>query len=204
MSLQFVLGPSGYGKSTYVRNLVTKEASLHRERNFFLIVPDQFTMHTQMTIAKNHPDGGILNIDVLSFGRLTHRIFEEVGKPDLALLDDLGKCLILRRVIHDKEDELRVLKKGIHTPGYVQEVKSVLSEFMQYGIRPKELKEWIGALTGKDGEKNTFLIGKLQDFLVLYEGFEEALADQYTTKEETLYCLSDRIPLSAILKPLRP
>ena len=124
MSLQFILGPSGYGKSEYVQKLATESAAVHRDMNYLMIVPDQFTMQTQMDMAGRNPDGGILNIDVLSFGRLTHRIFEEVGRPERAMLDDLGKCLILRRVIHENEDNLKVLKKGIHTPGYVAEVKT--------------------------------------------------------------------------------
>ena len=195
MSLQFVLGPSGYGKSKYVQEFVTREAAANRDRDYLMIVPDQFTMQTQMMMAGTNPDGGILNIDVLSFSRLTHRIFEEVGKPDRVMLDDLGKCLILRRVISQKEPELKVLKKGIHTPGYVEEVKSVLSEFMQYDVRPEKLREF-----SEKPELNPALKYKLKDFLILYEAFEEALADQYTTKEETLHVLCNRIPMSKILK----
>ena len=195
MSLQFVLGPSGYGKSEYVQNLATEEASKNRQVSYLMIVPDQFTMQTQMDMAGRNPDGGILNIDVLSFGRLTHRIFEEVGKPEKVLLDDLGKCLILRRVIHENENKLKVLTKGIHTPGYVEQVKSVLSEFMQYGIRPKQLSEQIDRMN-----VNPALKYKLGDFLMLYEAFNKALCEQYTTKEDTLYCLCERIPFSKLIR----
>ena len=191
MSLQFVFGPSGYGKSEYVQNLATEEASKNRQVSYLMIVPDQFTMQTQMDMAGRNPDGGILNIDVLSFGRLTHRIFEEVGKPERVMLDDLGKCLILRRVIHANEENLKVLRKGIHTPGYVQEVKSVLSEFMQYGIRPEDLSKKIDSMNVNPGLKY-----KLGDFQTLYEAFLKELKKQYTTKEDTLYCLCERIPLS--------
>ena len=195
MALQFVFGPSGSGKSTYVQKLVTSEAALHRDRDYLMIVPDQFTMQTQKIMASSNPRGGILNIDVLSFGRLTHRIFEEVGKPERILLNDLGKCLILRRVIQDKEGELRVLKRGIHSPGYVAEVKSVLSEFMQYGIHPSTLDGLIS-----DSSLAPTLRYKLEDFGVLYSAFLDALSEKYTTSEETLYILMERIPLSKLLK----
>ena len=195
MGLGFILGPSGSGKSTYVQDLFTKEAKLHREKNYLMIVPDQFTMQTQKIMADRNPDGGILNIDVLSFGRLTHRIFEEVGRKERILLDDLGKCLILRRVIQEREGDLQVLKKGIHTPGYVEEVKSVLSEFMQYGVRPEDLEKQIREAGLQPGLKY-----KLEDFLLLYRGFLEALEEKYTTKEDTLCSLIERIPLSRELK----
>ena len=55
MSLQFVFGPSGYGKSTYVQNLATSEAVANRDANYWMIVPDQFTMQTQIDVVKAHP-----------------------------------------------------------------------------------------------------------------------------------------------------
>ncbi len=173
MSLRFILGPSGYGKSTYVQECLLKEAGVHRDSEYMLIVPDQFTLETQRIMATMSPSGGILNVDVLSFGRLSHRIFSEVGRPERILLDDLGKCLILRRVIQESEEHLKVLKKGIHTPGYVAEVKSVLSEFMQYGIRPNDLEKAIETL-----KVNPALKYKLEDFLILYRAFENGFRFQ--------------------------
>ena len=88
MSLQFVLGKSGYGKSTYVQKRMIEEAACHRENDYLMIVPDQFTMQTQKELATMHPSGGILNVDVLSFGRLSHRVLEEVDCREIPVLDD--------------------------------------------------------------------------------------------------------------------
>ncbi len=195
MSLRFVFGPAGSGKSEYVQNLFVSEASQNRDTDYLMIVPDQFTLKTQLIMTEKNPSGGILNIDVLSFTRLTHRIFKEVGRPQRIPLNDLGKCLILRRVINEHEADLKILKKGIHTPGYVEEIKSVLSEFMQYGIRPNDLSKDIESMNISPA-----LRYKLKDFSVLYKAFEQALEEKYTTGEEDLYCLMERIPRSGLLK----
>ena len=79
MSLQFVFGGSGSGKSTYVFEKVIQRSMEEEKRNFLIVVPDQFTMQTQMDLGMQHPRGGIMNIDVLSFGRLSYRILEETG-----------------------------------------------------------------------------------------------------------------------------
>ena len=79
MALQFVLGGSGSGKSTYVYDQIIERSIKEENQRFYILVPDQFTMQTQMELVNRHPRGGILNIDVLSFSRLSHRIFEEVG-----------------------------------------------------------------------------------------------------------------------------
>ena len=77
MSLRFVFGPSGAGKSRLLYENLTKRSMEETERKFLVIVPDQFTMETQKDLVHFHERGGILNIDVLSFGRLSYRIFDE-------------------------------------------------------------------------------------------------------------------------------
>ena len=79
MSLKFVFGPSGAGKSRLLYEEVIRRAAVNKNKNFLIIVPDQFTMQTQKDLVLLSGNGGILNIDVLSFGRLNHRIMEEVG-----------------------------------------------------------------------------------------------------------------------------
>ena len=77
MALQIIVGGSGSGKSTKVCDDILKAATENPKKNYFVIVPDQFTMQTQMDFVCRSPRGGIMNIDVLSFSRLAHRIFED-------------------------------------------------------------------------------------------------------------------------------
>ena len=75
MSLRFIIGNSGAGKSWAAFSHMIGEARKHPETMYYVIVPEQFTMQTQKTLVEMHPDRGILNIDVLSFDRLAYRVF---------------------------------------------------------------------------------------------------------------------------------
>ena len=141
MSLQFVLGGSGSGKSTYVFDNIIERSMKEENKNFLVVVPDQFTMQTQMDFVNRHPRGGILNIDILSFSRLSHRILEETGGNRETVLDDTGKSLVLRKVAEELKEEVPVLGANLKKLGYIHEVKSAISEFMQYGIGNKEIQE---------------------------------------------------------------
>ena len=79
MSLKFIFGPSGSGKSQFLYNRIVEESEAHPERQFIVLVPEQFTMQTQKDLVAAHPAHGIMNIDVLSFARLAYRVFEETG-----------------------------------------------------------------------------------------------------------------------------
>ena len=88
-----------------IRDRIIQESMKHPEINYLVIVPEQFTMQTQQDLCILHPNHGIMNIDVLSFGRMAHRIFEEVGQSRGQVLDDEGKNLILRKMcIRDRND----------------------------------------------------------------------------------------------------
>lgn len=195
MALQFWFGASGSGKSMGVQQEIINRAIDNPDKMFFLVVPDQFTMQTQKQIVKMHPDKGILNIDVLSFSRLSHRIFEEVGKDNRLVLDDTGKCLLLRKVAEKEKDNIPVLAAGLKHPGYIQEVKSVLSEFMQYGLKPED----VTGLADFAKERRPLKL-KLEDLSRLYEAFIKECENKYITKEETLDLLRERLPLSEKVK----
>ena len=70
MSLQFVLGCSGSGKSRFLYETIIRESMERPHEMFLVIVPEQFTMETQKKLVELHPRKGILNIDVLSFQSL--------------------------------------------------------------------------------------------------------------------------------------
>ncbi|MCR4648069.1 MAG: exodeoxyribonuclease V subunit gamma [Lachnospiraceae bacterium] len=190
MALQFILGGSGSGKSEYVQNLAIKIALESRKNNVLMIVPDQFTMQTQWRMANAHPNGGILNIDVLSFSRLPRKVFEEVGSPKRIMLDDTGKSLLIKRGATKVKDELHVLSKGMDNPGWSAEVKSVISEFMQYNVSLEEVDRIIKEC------KSESLRLKLTDLKLLYEVFLKECEEKYLTKEVMLDMFVERLPLS--------
>lgn len=195
MSLQFIFGNSGSGKSRYLYERVIKSACENPERNYIVLVPEQFTMQTQKELVRLHPRHGIMNIDVLSFGRLAHRIFEEVGGSRRTVLDDIGKSLILRKAAGDVEGELKVLGGNIRRLGYISEVKSLLSEFTQYDIGTEEI-----ARVMESGEVSRQLYWKLHDIKKLQETFDGYLQGKYITGEELLDVLSAVVQQSEILK----
>ena len=104
MSLQFIFGNSGSGKSSYLYEKVLEEAEKEPTKNFLVLVPEQFTMQTQRELVRRQKNHAIMNVDVLSFARLAYRVFDELGKQNLMVLEETGKNLVLRKVAEEKKD----------------------------------------------------------------------------------------------------
>lgn len=197
MALQMYFGCSGSGKSHKLYKHIIEESLLHPEVTYLFIVPEQYNLSTQRRLISMHPNKGILNIDVLSFTRLSHRVFEEVGYRSArgVTIDDIGKNLILRHIISGNEHKLTALSGVFGKLGYISEIKSVISEFMQYGIGDRELEY----LVDKSSDRG-ILKEKLTDVQLLYREFLKYINEKYITTEEILQKVRDAVPRSGKLK----
>ena len=192
--LRLITGPSGSGKSTTVYKEIIARAGEEKDRNFFFIVPDQAAMSVQKALVSLSPDKGILNIDVLGFSRLSHRILEETGQEDIPVLDDTGMSLVIQKVAAASADKLPVLGNRLGSTGMIAEVKSAISEFMQYGITPGKMDDLLDCCIGRGALK-----GKLRDLSTIYGLFEQYIEGHYITREEKLDILCEAIPSSSLL-----
>lgn len=195
MSLQFIFGNSGSGKTTYLYKHIVEEASKNPFVNYLVIVPEQFTMQTQRQLVDLAPNHAIMNIDVLSFKRMAYRIFDELGINSVEILEETGKNLVLRKIAQEREEQLSVLRPNINRIGYISEVKSLLSEFVQYNITSTQLNAYVHS-----DRLPEVLKAKLKDVLVMYEGFEDFMRNRYITAEEILNVLANVAHKSEILK----
>ena len=143
MSLQFIIGRSGSGKTKYLYEHLI-DLSMGGERGVLLMVPEQATLSAQKDLVSMHPRKSVSDIEILSFHRLSLRLLEEQGINSLKVMDDTAINLILRKLIIDHEKDLKVLGKSRPKMGYVDEIKSFITELSQYGNAPCDLTNVIG------------------------------------------------------------
>lgn len=192
MKLKLLMGASGYGKTHKLYDMIIKEAAGTYDdvnRKYIVVVPEQSSMQAQKDLVRMHPNGGMFNIDVLTFGRMCYRIFDELGVPAAKSIDDTGKNLVVRKIMDSVKDELKIIKPG-RKQGFISEVKSMVSELKQYGIRPDGLKKIAAEIEAGDRFRQ-----KLNDISCIYDAFEEYIKGRYTTVEdrpETMLSVMDR------------
>lgn len=205
MALQFIFGAAGSGKSHFLCETMLHSIYKDNTKNFIYLVPEQFTLETQKKMVYMQQNlygrSGVMNVDILSFNRLAFRVFEELGIDGLKILDDTGKTLILRKVIENNKSSLKIFQNKSNMGGFIEEIKSAISELYQYGINADDLGDIIGKIEGHEMTKT-----KLGDLMLIYDAFRKYILDmtdgnvKYITKEEVLEELCKQIPISNIIK----
>lgn len=195
MSLQLILGSSGTGKTRLGYETILRESAEHPERKYIVIVPEQFSMQTQKELVTLHPGKGILNIEVLSFQRLAYRVFAETGGAGHPVLEETGKSLVIQRVAQEQGKNLRLLGTNLKRAGAAGQMKSLVSELIQYQVTAEELGEW-----AEEAKDKPLLSCKLRDVETIYRGFLEFLNGRYITGEEILDVLCGQLAGSKLIR----
>ncbi len=178
MSLELMMGASGHGKTHLLYKELIEQAALNPDQKYILLVPEQSSLQAQKDVVRMSEDGRIFNIDVLTFGRLAYRVFEELGVELNESIDDTGKNLIIRKIVEQVKDKMIIIKPS-KKQGFINEVKSMISEFKQYGITPEELLKITEQIPLKDRLKQ-----KLIDLYSIYLEFELFKEGKFVTAED--------------------
>ena len=182
MSLKFVYGASASGKSQKLYEEVLSEASKCLNKRYVFIVPEQYALSVEKNLVDKSEGHGIINIEVLSFSRLSYRIMEEAGDVVLPKLNDVGKTVLLRNIIEEKDSELRLYKSKKNNLGFLDELKSMISEMSQYLIAPDFVKA-----ASDSAPENTLMKLKLSELSVIYSEYNKRLSEMgFTTAENII------------------
>lgn len=195
MAVQFILGSAGSGKSHMLYTMLTNRADKNGDIEYVAIVPEQYSMESQKEIINIHPKHGAFNTEVVSFHRLALAVLEEVGNPNIKVMDDLAKTLVIRRVLESCKKELMIYSRKIGMPGFVEKIKTTISELEQYDIDSNILQSMI-----ESAEQKPSLQYKLRDIEVIYNKFHEYIMERMITQEEELSILCKYIPQSYNIK----
>lgn len=194
MSVRFLLGASGSGKSRQIYNEIIQASIKEPERNFYLIVPEQYTMEAQRELVTMHPAGGMMNIDAIGMNRLAYRVFDELGISTGQVLEDFGKSMLIKKILCEQQDTLQVYGSYYDKLGFVDEMKSMMSEIFQYNIKQDTIDEIMEQIP-----EDSVVAGKMQDIRHIYEEFEAFAGERYIVAEQLVELLTRHVGQSKLV-----
>ena len=166
MGLRIIYGKPGSGKSEYIFQEIAK--LIEKEQKIYIITPEQFSFTAERKLMEAISSKAILNAEVITLSRMAYRVLGEVGGTDKTNLSKCGKAMLVYSVLNNNKKNLKFLGKSDEN---IELSIRTITEFKKHGISIENLKEEI------EKTEDNYLKTKLQDMLLIYETFEEKIAD---------------------------
>ena len=166
MSVRFILGRSGTGKTSYCVKAIVESLLAGGEEPLILLVPEQATYQAERAILSDKRIAGYSRCRVLSFDRLG--FFLRGKNTAMPALSRTGGQMIIQRILRERESELRVLGASVSRVGMGKTMADTVVELHRYAKTPEDIETLLVELE-KD-EKNKAAALKFADIgLVLRE-----------------------------------
>lgn len=194
MTVQYILGRAGTGKTRRIFDEIKESLHSTESGRLLLIVPEQFTLQTERDLIRYLETPGIMRVDVLSFTRLAHNVFNEVGGITRIPIDDQGKSMMLRKIIGEIEDDLGIYKKTASQQGFISKYIDLLSSLKKNNVFPEDLREQLGDMD------EGMMKDKLEDILAIYEKVMQQSMGVYMDGEDTMTLLIEKMHQAPFLR----
>lgn len=193
--IQVVTGRSGSGKTKGIYEFL---AQMERDpgkagSTVWLIVPEQFTLQAERELISYQNLEGLLRVQVLSFRKLVDRVLESTQASQQLYLDELGRHMLLKRILLESSENLEAYQSAHRKPGFIAMMGDFLAELKRSGIGPDKLRD-----AGEGLPKLT--AAKIKDIALVFERFEALKAGTLMDEEDRYDFAADRIASLAGLK----
>jgi ATP-dependent helicase/nuclease subunit B len=213
LSLRFIAGPAGSGKTTYITSEIVSELLRRRGRPsgapagvrssglpvasppLLLIVPDQATFQMERKVLEDPRLDGFVDLNILSFRRLCFKVLEECGGVSLPFITQVGRSMAIQSVLWEHRKDLTVFAPMVDYPGFRETLGKTLQELSLYEVTPGDMRPALGSATHLP-----YLEQKVHDLEVVFRGYREFLAGRFFDPEDYLDMAAAKIPGSSLVR----
>lgn len=187
MSLRLIYGKAGSGKTKFCFEEIKKYINL--ENKIYIITPEQFSYSAEKELLDTLDENSTINAEVISFNRIAHRIFNEIGGLKKVHITKAGKAMLVDWILQEQIKKLQFLNKSNDN---ITVIMNTITEMKKHKVTVEQLEKVITQT------EDINLKYKLQDISNLYNNYEEFIKNKYIDEEDILTKLSNMIDQSTM------
>ncbi len=173
MNTEIYCGDFGTGKTAAMYSKI--KALAEKKEKCLLFVPEQFSFDTERTAYFKVGAGNLQFVKVTGFSKLSREILKEfhLAKP---VADDAVKLITMWKSIEQVKDRLLCCKSN--TSGFCRLMLKTVAAFRNAGVSPGDYRKILSTQENLSED----LMQKAEDFLVIYESYDNALTENLDDK----------------------
>ena len=198
MSVQFILGRSGTGKT---RHLLSEMADQIKADPLgpaiYWLLPKQATFEAERLLTARL--GAFTRVRVVSFDQLGKEILIHCGDVDIPEVTTLGRRMVIGHLLRLHQTQLKYYSSAAHRPGLAAELDSTFGEFDRAGLDLPALDLLVKNLA-LDHHSAPDLADKFSDLQLLLDAYNKYIGQEKLDPARRLALILNRASDCAPLK----
>lgn len=181
--LRLVTGRIGCGKTTRIYEEIRKKTE--RGGEVTLIVPEQYSFHTEKKMLELLGARGADRVSVVSFSFLAKNLLKKYGLNSKKALDDSTRAMLMSVALDETGDDLQVYSRHRYSPAVILQMLKTLKDFRQCSVTSDKIEETLPKL------KPSLLKDKLGEILLIDRTYTALVEQNYFDDDCALDILCD-------------
>ena len=169
--LRLVTGRIGCGKTTRIYEEIRKKTEQGGEVT--LIVPEQYSFHTEKKMLELLGARGADKVSVVSFSFLAKNLLKKYGLNSKKALDDSTRAMLMSVALDETGDDLQVYSRHRYSPAVILQMLKTLKDFRQCSVTSDKIEETLPKL------KPSLLKDKLGEILLIDRAYTALVEQNY-------------------------
>lgn len=196
MAVQFILGRSGTGKTSYCIKAIVNALLEPSEQQLILLVPEQATYQAERAVLADEGIAGYNRLNVLSFDRLQFLLLgKNTARPALSRI---GRQMIVHRLLRDNKSRLKIFGTSAAWPGLSQQLAQTIAELHRYAKTTDDIDQLMSELN-KD-ESNSLAILKFTDIGLIFGQYIKFIEGDFLDPDVQLASACQAVSVSTLAR----
>ncbi|MFR2716986.1 MAG: hypothetical protein ACLTA5_06780 [Anaerococcus obesiensis] len=164
------------------------EKILDKKRKSFLIVPEQYTLESDMDFIDSIKYKSVMDAKVLSFSSLISYISQRLSLKKNENLNQVSKAILLTSVLDEIDNKLKLFSNKSFDIDFVNNLSDFFSNIKEYYFDD----EFFGKIN-KNENLDPMTKLKFEEIKLIYDSYIKKLENSYIDKEDELEIIKDNI-----------
>lgn len=162
--------------------------NIEEGKESYLVVPEQFTLGSELDLFNKLPYEGFSLVSVKSFRSLVADILQTRGGLEKNFISEPAQNILMKMVLDDIKSDLDLYGRNIKDRGFIDLLIQLIKEFKNENIHPLDLVNLMESPSMSREMKR-----KLKDINKIYSSYERILADSLFDGEDRFVLALEKV-----------
>lgn len=164
------------------------EKKLENKEKSFLIVPEQYTLESDMDFIDSIKYKSVMDAKVLSFSSLISYISQRLSLKKHENLNQVSKTILLTSVLDEIDDKLKLFSNKASDIDFVNDLSDFISNIKEFYFD----NDFFAQIENNEN-LDTMIKLKFKEIKLIYDSYVKKLENSYIDSEDELNIIKDNI-----------